>query len=83
MQVPITAEMKQVHADDREPIRCAEVARPTQAQRQKTEMLRFVVVAVAILAVLLLIAIALYYTQGNSVTIRHVSLLAPQFTLRA
>jgi hypothetical protein len=36
---------------------------------------------IALLAVLLLISIALYYTQGNSVTIEHVSSLAPQLTL--
>jgi hypothetical protein len=32
--------------------------------------------------VVLLIAIALYYTQGNSVSIEHVSSLAPHFALR-
>ena len=40
-------------------------------------MLRYLVVVIALLAVLLLIAIALYYTEGNSVTIEHVSSLAP------
>jgi hypothetical protein len=40
-------------------------------------MLRYLVVGIALLAVLLLIAIALYYTEGNSVTVKHVSSLVP------
>ena len=43
-------------------------------------MLRYLVLVVALLAVVLLIAIALYYTHGNSVTIEHVSSLAPHLT---
>jgi hypothetical protein len=39
-------------------------------------MLRYFVLVIAILAVLLLIAIALYYIDGNSVTVEHVSSLA-------
>jgi hypothetical protein len=46
-------------------------------------MLRYLVLVIALVAVSLLIAIALYYTQGNSVTIEHISSLAPQFALRA
>ena len=46
-------------------------------------MLRYLVLVIALVAVILLIAIALYYTQGNSVTIEHVSALAPQFIFRA
>jgi hypothetical protein len=46
-------------------------------------MLRYLVLVIALVAVSLLIAIALYYTQGNSVTIEHISSLAPHLTLRA
>ena len=66
-----------------EPIRCAVEVKPTQASRHKKEMLRYLVLVIALLAVLLLIAIALYYTRGNSVTIEHVSSLAPHVALRA
>jgi formate hydrogenlyase subunit 3/multisubunit Na+/H+ antiporter MnhD subunit len=78
MQVPVIAGAKQTHpAGLIEPIRCALVARPTKAEKQKREMLRYVVMVVALVAVLFLIAIALYYTQGNSVSIEHVSSLSP------
>ena len=79
MRLPMNAAAKQTRPDDvDEPIRCAVVFKPTEAQRHKKQMLRYLVVAVAFLAVILLIAIALYYTQGNSVAIRHVSSLALQ-----
>jgi hypothetical protein len=65
------------HADVSEPIRCALVEKPTQAQRHKKELLRYAVVLIAMLAVFLLIAIAFYYTEGNSVIVKHVSSLAP------
>jgi formate hydrogenlyase subunit 3/multisubunit Na+/H+ antiporter MnhD subunit len=74
VQVPMMADVKHTHHDVSEPIRCALVVKPTEAQRQKKEMLRYLVVVTALLAVLLLVAIALYYTEGNSVTIKHVSL---------
>ena len=81
MQVPMMADVKHGHhADVGEPIRCA-VLKPTEAQRHKKEMLRHVVVVIAMLAVLLLIAIAFYYTEGNSVTIKHLSSsLAPHLS---
>jgi hypothetical protein len=75
VQVPMTVSVK--HANLGEPIRCARVTKPSEAQRHKNEMMRYVVVVVAFLAVLLLIAIAFYYTQGNSVTVKHVSSLSP------
>jgi formate hydrogenlyase subunit 3/multisubunit Na+/H+ antiporter MnhD subunit len=65
-------------ADVSESIRCALVLKPSRAERHKQEMLRRVVLVSALLAVLLLIAIALYYTQGNSVTIKHISSLVPR-----
>jgi formate hydrogenlyase subunit 3/multisubunit Na+/H+ antiporter MnhD subunit len=81
MQVPMMAEVKPgYHADVGEPIRCAVVAKPTEAERHKKELLRYLVVGVALLAVLLLIAIAFYYTEGNSVTIKHISWLAPNLS---
>ncbi len=77
MQVPIVAGIEHPHhVDMSEPIKCAVAAKPTQAARHKKEMLRYLVLVIALLAVLLLIAIALYYTQGNSVTIEHVSSLS-------
>jgi hypothetical protein len=81
VNVPMTASVK--HATMGEPIKCALVTKPSEAEKHKSEMLRYAVVAIAFLAVLLLLAIALYYTQGNSVTVRHVSSLPPYFPLHA
>jgi hypothetical protein len=81
MQMPVIAGVEPVDMSD--PIKCAIIVKPTRASRHKKEMLRYLVLVVALLAVVLLIAIALYYTNGNSVTIEHVSSLAPQFSLRA
>jgi hypothetical protein len=84
MQVPVIAGIEHPHpVDMSEPIKCAIVVKPTRASRHKKEMLRYLVLVIALLAVVLLIAIALYYTQGNSVSIEHVSSLAPHLTLRA
>ena len=78
MPIPMMAEAKRAYdADVGQPIKCAVVVKPTEAQRHKEEMLRYLVVGIALLAVLLLIAIAFYYTEGNSVTVKHVSSLAP------
>ena len=79
--MPMTASVK--HADMGEPIKCALVTKPSEAERHKNEMLRYAVVAVAVLAVLLLIAIAFYYTQGNSLTVKHVSALRPYLSFHA
>ena len=79
MHVPMTANVK--HANMGEPIKCALVTKPSEAEKHKGELLRYAVVAVAFLAVLLLIAIAFYYIQGNSVTVKHVSSLRPYFAL--
>jgi hypothetical protein len=77
MQVPMTADVKHGHrADVGEPIKCAVVFKPTQAQKHKREMVRHLVVLIALLAVLLLIAIAFYYTNGNSVTVKRINSLA-------
>lgn len=73
----------QRQTDMSEPIRCAVPLKPTPAQRHKKEMVRYLVLVIALLAVILLIAIALYYTQGNSVTIEHVSSLTPKLVLRS
>ena len=82
MQVPMVATFKHSHgADVREPIRCAAVFRPTPAEQHQRELVRYIVLLVALLAVGLLIAIALYYTAGNSVTVKHVSALAPHLPL--
>jgi hypothetical protein len=73
----MTVGVKHGHpADMGEPIKCAVVCKPTEAQRYKTKMIRHFVVVIALLAVLLLIAIAFYYIEGNSVTVKHVNSLA-------
>jgi hypothetical protein len=78
MQVPMIAGAKHTpHSDAIESIRCAVVVKPTQAAKHRKEMLRYLVLVIALLAVLVLILIVLYYTQGSSVTIEHVSSLAP------
>jgi hypothetical protein len=80
VQIPMTAHLNHTHHEVSEPIRCA-LVKPTEAQRHKNQLLRYIVVVIALLAVLLLMAIAFYYTEGNSVTIKHVSSLAPHFPL--
>lgn len=76
MQAPIVATFKHSHEPETsEPIRCAPVFKPTPAQRHKNDLVRYLVLAVAFVAVVLLIAIALYYTRGNSVHIQHLSFL--------
>lgn len=79
--MPMTASVK--HANMGEPIRCALVSKPSEAQRHTYEVMRYLVVLVAILAVLLLIAIAFYYTQGNSMAVKHVSSLRPYLCFHA
>jgi hypothetical protein len=83
MEAPIVIDdaQREQRVDVDEPIRCALVVKPSEAARHKTDMLRYFVLVIALLAVLLLIAIAFYYTKGNVVTIRHVSSLVPQFSL--
>ena len=77
MHFPMTAGVKHGHhAEMGEPIKCAVVSKPTEAQRHKTKMIRHFVVVIALLAVLLLIAIAFYYIEGNSVTVKHINSLA-------
>jgi hypothetical protein len=63
-------------------IRCALVSKPTEAQKHKRAILRYFIIGIALMAVVLLMAIALYYTQGNAVTIHHVSSLAPHVASR-
>ena len=81
MQSSSIAEIK--HPDMGQPTKCAPVGKPSEAERHKQEMLRYVVVVIALLAVLFLIAIAFYYTQGNSITVKHVSSLPPYLSPRA
>jgi len=77
MNVPMTADLKHGHpADMGEPIKCAVVFKPTRAERHKREVVRHFVVVIALLAVLLLVAIAFYYTEGNSVTVKRINSLA-------
>ena len=81
MQSPSIVEIK--HPDMGQPIKCAPAGKPSEAERHKQEMLRYVIVVIALLAVVLLIAIAFYYTEGNSVTVKHVSSLVPYLSRRA
>ena len=84
MQFPMMALAKQMHpADVSEPIRCAVVVKPSEAQKHKTEVVRYFVLMIALVAVFLLVAIALYYMQAKSVTIEHASSLASPLILRA
>jgi hypothetical protein len=70
------------YADALDSIRSVSVEHSSKNQRHKKEMLRYLVLVVALVAVIILISIALYYTQGNSVTIEHVSALAPSCIFR-
>jgi len=77
MNVPMTAGVKHGHhADVGGPIKCAVVFKPTEAERHSRQVVRHFVVVIALLAVLLLIAIAFYYIEGNSVTVKHINSLA-------
>jgi hypothetical protein len=64
-----------------QPIKCAPLSGPTVAQRQITALVQCLVVAVAIVAVLLLMASAFYYTGAKTMAARHVHLLAPHIPL--
>ena len=76
MQVPDTSGTRHTHrVDVAESLRCAALDKTDQARRHKKEMLRYLVLVAALVAVVLLISIALYYTQGNSVMIEHLSSL--------
>jgi hypothetical protein len=84
MHVPMIASAKHMHpADVSEPIRCAVVVKPSEAQKHKTEVVRYFVLVIALVAVFLLIAIVLYYMQAKPVTIEHASSLASPLILRA
>jgi formate hydrogenlyase subunit 3/multisubunit Na+/H+ antiporter MnhD subunit len=72
MRVPMVATFKESHAPDvRET--SVRVFHPETAEKQKRDYLRYLVLAIAFVAVVLLIAIALYYTQGDSIHIQHTS----------
>ncbi|HTZ59210.1 MAG TPA: hypothetical protein VMB49_13975 [Acidobacteriaceae bacterium] len=81
MQVPMMTRIERAYHETSEPIKCAPVSRPTEAEKHTKEMMRYMLVVIAFLAVLLLIAIALYYTQGNSVTVKRVRLHQPLVSL--
>jgi hypothetical protein len=84
MQIPMIAGAKHMHPTNlSERIRCAVVVRPSDAEKHKTEMVRYFVLVIALVAVFLLIAIAVYYMQAKSVTIEHASSLASSSILRA
>jgi hypothetical protein len=78
MQVPMSMAAEEgVPPDVSEPIRCALFAGPSRARKHQNQLLQYGVLVFAWLAVVLLIAIAVYYTRGNSLVIRHISSLAP------
>jgi hypothetical protein len=72
----MVAAYKEPHAPGtRESIRSVRVFRPETTERQNANFLRNLVLAIAFVAVVLLIAIALYYTQGATIHFVHTSLL--------
>jgi hypothetical protein len=84
MQVPLISAAKHSRqVDVFEAIRCASVDRKVRAQKHKKEMLRYLVLVIALVAIIILMSIALYYTRGNSVSIEHVSSLTSRLILRA
>jgi hypothetical protein len=77
MRVPMVAAFKESHAPDvRET--SVRVFRPGAGEKHKGDYLRYLVLAIAFVAVVLLITIALYYIKGDSIHIWHISSLAPQ-----
>jgi ABC-type phosphate transport system permease subunit len=84
MAFPAVSGDRQAHQIDvAESLRCGAVDKPAQARRHKKEMLRYLILVCALVAVILLISIALYYTQGNSVTIEHAGWHAAHGVVRA
>jgi hypothetical protein len=76
MRVPTVAVFKEPHAPDtRESIRSVRVFHPETTETHNANLFRYLVLAIAFIAVVLLIAIALYYTQGESIHFVHTSLL--------
>jgi formate hydrogenlyase subunit 3/multisubunit Na+/H+ antiporter MnhD subunit len=74
MQVPLTAVTRRSRqVNNLGVIRCALISKPTEAEKHQRAMLRYCVIGIALMAVVFLMAIAIYYTQGNSVTIHHIS----------
>ena len=81
MRVPSISVFKESHAPDvRET--SVRVFHPDAGQKHKRDVLRYFVLAIAFFAVVLLIAIALYYTQRSSIHFLHAGVLAPAFSLR-
>jgi hypothetical protein len=81
MRGPMVAAFKESHVPD-VPRTSVRVFRPGAGEKHKRDLLRYLVLAIAFVAVVLLIAIALYYTQRDSIHVQHVNSLAPQFVLR-
>jgi hypothetical protein len=78
MEVPVSSTAKPArYADALDSIRSVSIEHSSKNKRHTKEMLRYLVLVVALVAVIILISIALYYTQGNSVTIEHVRAFAP------
>jgi hypothetical protein len=66
-----------LHTQSEDPIRCASISGPTANQQHRRDLLRFVMVSVALLATLLLLAGAFDYTTRKTTAFRHVRLAAP------
>ena len=74
MQMPMSADFKRLNsAPVHDSIHCAVMAGPSPAEQHKRAILRYFVVAIAVVAVFLLLAIALYYTQVSAGPLVHAS----------
>jgi hypothetical protein len=62
--------------DSGEPIKCASSQQPT-TQKHTNEVVRYLLVSVAVAAVLFLVATALYYSNGSAVIVKHVRMHPP------
>ncbi len=84
MRGPMVAAFKESHAPEvpKPTPTSVRVFRPRSGEKHKADYFRYLVLAIAFVAVVLLIAIALYYTQGKSIHIQHISALVPQVSLR-
>jgi ABC-type phosphate transport system permease subunit len=81
MRVPVVAAFKESHAPKGRET-SVRVFRPGTGEKNKKDYFRYLVLAIAFIAVVLLIAIALYYTQGSSIHFQHTSSLLPKIDRR-
>ncbi|MGC2400040.1 MAG: hypothetical protein WA510_09675 [Acidobacteriaceae bacterium] len=73
--------MESIDRNPGEPIKCAPLSRPTEAQKKIREQVQCLVVVAAIVAVFLLVASAFHYSDGHPAVVKHVRLLTPHVPL--